>query len=51
MPVIELVTSIHGGIAGKLSNTLVLTRYITRLLKKRNQVIKEVAEEDGIFGV
>ena len=40
-----------GGIAGKLFNTLVLTRYLTRLLKKRNQVIKEVAEEGVILGV
>lgn len=32
------------GIAGKLFNTLVLTGYLTRLLKKRNQIIKETAE-------
>jgi len=38
-----------GGLAGKLFNTLVLTRYLTQLLKKRNQVIKEVAEERSIY--
>jgi len=31
------------GIAGKVFNTLVLTKYLTRLLKKRNAIIKYYA--------
>ena len=34
------------GLAGHLFNKLVLTAYLTRLLVKRNTVIKEVAEGD-----
>ena len=33
------------GILSKMLNNLVLTRYMTRLLKERNRVIKEVAEK------
>jgi len=40
-----------GGLAGKLFNTLILTRYLARLLKKRNQVIKEVAERREVLKV
>jgi len=32
------------GVLGKLANALFLTRYMTALLEKRNQVIKEAAE-------
>ena len=32
------------GILGKIFNKLILTRYMTNLLKERNRVIKEVAE-------
>jgi ligand-binding SRPBCC domain-containing protein len=34
------------GILGKLANKLFLTRYMTELLQKRNQSIKEFAETD-----
>ena len=33
-----------GGVIGKIFNHLVLTGYLKRLLEKRNQMIKEVAE-------
>ncbi len=33
------------GLAGKVFNALVLTRYMTRLLIRRNEVIKRVAED------
>ena len=32
------------GVLGKLFNKLIITRYMTRLLKERNMVIKETAE-------
>jgi len=38
-----------GGLAGRLFNTLILTRYLTQLLKKRNRVIKEVGEERSVY--
>jgi ligand-binding SRPBCC domain-containing protein len=34
------------GVLGKLFNRLILTRYMTHLLKHRNEVIKKVAESD-----
>lgn len=34
------------GIAGKVFDILVLNRYMTRLLRERNKVIKQVAESD-----
>ncbi|HVS94493.1 MAG TPA: SRPBCC family protein [Mucilaginibacter sp.] len=33
------------GVFGRLFNLLVLTRYMTRLLKERNRVIKKAAEQ------
>jgi ligand-binding SRPBCC domain-containing protein len=33
------------GIIGKIFNKVILTRYMTKLLVKRNRVIKEVAEK------
>lgn len=35
------------GIIGKCFNTLILTAYMTRFLKARNNMIKDVAESDG----
>jgi ligand-binding SRPBCC domain-containing protein len=37
------------GIVGRLFNWLILTRYMTKLLKERNRVIKKVAEIDFNF--
>src|SRR6201996_7371526 len=34
------------GILGRLFNWLILIRYMTRLLKERNRVIKEVSEQN-----
>ena len=34
------------GILGKLVEKLVLTKYLTKFLKERNQMIKEYAESD-----
>ena len=38
------------GVLGRLFNWLILTRYMTKLLKERNMVIKEVAESNIKFG-
>ena len=35
------------GIFGSMADLLLLKDYMTRLLKKRNQVIKKVAEEES----
>lgn len=35
------------GILGRIVETLVLRRYMTRLLERRNAVIKRVAESGG----
>jgi ligand-binding SRPBCC domain-containing protein len=37
------------GILGRIFNWLVLTRYMTKLLKERNRVIKESAEKIGVI--
>ena len=37
------------GVLGKLTNWLILKRYMTNLLETRNKVIKEVAENNSLF--